>query len=115
MDDEADVLRLTWIMLDSEGYEVDTASSGEDALRMVSERRPDLVLLDVVMPGMSGLEVCRELKRDEGTRGIPVIMFTALGPEVDVMLGRGEKADDYVLKPFSRRLLLDKVARHLGQ
>jgi len=113
VDDEPDVLRLASIILESEGYMVVTASSGEEALRMVSEGKPDLVLLDVVMPGLSGLDVCRELKRREETRGIPVIMFTALGSEVDMMLARGEKADGYILKPFTRRLLLEKVERSL--
>ena len=113
VDDEEDVLRLARIILESGGYEVATASSGEEALRMVEEDRPDLVLLDVVMPGLSGLDVCRLLRRDKETQGIPIIMFMALGSEVDLMLAQGEKADGYVLKPFTRRLLLEKVDRCL--
>ena len=69
--------------------------------------------LDEVMPGLSGLDVCRLLRRDKETQGIPIIMFTALGSEVDLMLAQGEKADGYVLKPFTRRLLLEKVDRCL--
>jgi len=113
VDDEADVLQLARIVLESEGYRVLTASSGEEALSVLSQSKPDLVLLDVVMPGLSGLDVCRQLKRDKETRGIPVIMFTALGSEVGIMLSKQEKADDYILKPFTRKMLLDKVERHL--
>ena len=113
VDDEEDVLELARIILGAEGYRVITASSGEEALSIIRDSRPDLVLLDVVMPGLSGLDVCRQLKRDKNKRSIPVIMFTALGSEVDMMLSKQEKADDYVLKPFSQRVLLEKVERHL--
>jgi len=115
VDDEPDILELARLMLESQGYMVATESSGEDALRSVDADRPDLVLLDAVMPGLSGLDVCRRLKRGKETRGIPVVMFTALGPEVDLMLAEGEKADGYILKPFTRKQLLDKVENLLDQ
>ena len=115
VDDEPDILELARLMLESQGYMVATESSGEDALRSVDADRPDLVLLDAVMPGLSGLDVCRRLKRGKETRGIPVVMFTALGPELDLMLEDDVKADGYLLKPFPRKQLLDKVERLLDQ
>jgi len=115
VDDEPDILELARLMLESQGYMVATESSGEDALRSVDADRPDLVLLDAVMPGLSGLDVCRRLKRGKETRGIPVVMFTALGPEVDLMLEDDVKADGYLLKPFTRKQLLDKVENLLDQ
>ena len=114
VDDEPDILELARLMLESQGYMVATESSGEDALRSVDADRPDLVLLDAVMPGLSGLDVCRRLKRGKETRGIPVVMFTALGPEVDLMLEDDVKADGYILKPFTRKQLLEQVDRLLA-
>ena len=114
VDDEEDVLELARVFLEAEGYTVQTAESGEEALARLEEDKPDLVLLDVVMPGLSGLDVCRRLKRDESTRGIPVVIFTALGTEVDMMLAEGDKADGYLQKPFTRSLLLEKVKQFLG-
>ena len=113
VDDEEDVRELARIILESKGYMVLAASSGEEALSMLSHSKPDLVLLDVVMPSLSGLDVCRQLKRDKSMCDIPVIMFTALGSGVDMMLSKQEKADDYILKPFTRRMLLEKVERRL--
>ena len=91
VDDERDILDLARIILKSGGYDVMTTTSGEEALRIISMKKPDLVLLDVVLPGVSGLDVCRLLKRDPGTRSIKVVLFTALGTEVDMMLEK--KAD----------------------
>ncbi|HDJ22239.1 MAG TPA: response regulator [Candidatus Bathyarchaeota archaeon] len=114
VDDEEDVLELTRLMLESEGYTVETARSGEEALGKVYDWRPDLVLLDAVMPGTHGLDVCRRLKRDKDTRRIPVIIFTALGTGVDLMLGEGDKADGYLQKPFTKRQLMDLIQRLIG-
>ncbi len=113
VDDEADVLLLAREMLEFEGYEVHTVESGEDALELLPELEPDLVLLDVVMPGVSGLEVCRVIKRDEAMRGVKVVLFTALGSEVDLMMDEGDKADDYVLKFFTRKAFLEQIEKQL--
>ena len=113
VDDEEDVQQLARIILESKGYMVLIASSGEETLNILSHSKPDLVLLDVVLPGISGLDICRQMKRDKNMCDIPVIMFTALGSEVDMMLSKQEKADDYILKPFTRKMLLEKVERLL--
>jgi len=113
VDDEEDVLSLTRIMLESKEYRVTTANSGEEALTIIANDKPDLVLLDVVMPGVHGLDVCRTLKRDESTRHIPVVMFTALGSGVYLMLAEEDKADGYIGKPFTSKTLLDLVERLL--
>ena len=113
VDDEEDVLSITKIMLESKEYEVTTANSGEEALTIIDNDKPDLVLLDVVMPGVHGLDVCRTLKRSDDTRHIPVIMFTALGSGVDLMLAEEDKADGYLGKPFTSKTLLDLVERLL--
>ncbi|HIH87662.1 TPA: response regulator [Candidatus Bathyarchaeota archaeon] len=115
VEDERDVLELARDMLESGGYTVATATSGEEALRLVEEERPDLVLLDVVLPGVSGLEVCRKLKRSPETCGVPVVVFTALGAEVDMMLEDGVKADAYLGKPFTMKALLEKVEAQLSR
>jgi len=114
VDDEPDILDLARLMLESQGYMVDAYTNGEDALRSMGLEHPDLVLLDVVLPGVSGLDVCRRLKRGKETRSIPVVMFTALGPEVDLMLEDDVKADGYLLKPFTRKQLLEQVNRLLA-
>ncbi len=113
VDDEVDVRELAQLILESEDYEVFTAEDGEIALRMIPVVKPDLILLDVILPGISGLDICRRLKRDRSTRGIKIIIFTALGSEASMMLDEGDKPDDIVLKPFSNRTLVDKVARLL--
>ena len=84
-----------------EGYDVTTASDGEEGLAAMDIARPDLVILDVMMPGMDGLEACRRIKRDPGTRAIPVLMFTALSREDDIEAGRSAGADRFINKPFS--------------
>ena len=114
VDDERDILDLARIILKSGGYDVATAASGEEALRIISMKKPDLVLLDVVLPGVSGLDVCRLLKRDPGTPPIKVVLFTALGTEVDMMLEKKDKADGYISKPFTSKILLNMVGRLLN-
>jgi CheY-like chemotaxis protein len=114
VDDERDILDLARIVLESGGYEVTTVASGEEALRIISMKKPDLVLLDVVLPGVSGLDVCRLLRRDPGTRSVKVVLFTALGTEVDMMLEKKDKADGYISKPFTSKTLLDLVGRLLN-
>lgn len=114
VDDERDILDLARIILKSGGYDVATAASGEEALKIISMKKPDLVLLDVVLPGVSGLEVCRRLKRYPGTPPIKVVLFTALGTEVDMMLEKKDKADGYISKPFTSKTLLNMVGRLLN-
>ena len=113
VDDELDILELTRIMLESSGFEVITASDGEKALEIVEEKNIDLILIDAVMPGVNGLDVCRTLKRNPKTRGVPIIIFSALGTGVDMMLEENDKADAYISKPFTRNILLDKVQGQL--
>ena len=113
VDDELDILEMTRIMLESLGFDVITASDGEKALEIVEEKNVDLILLDAVMPGVHGLDVCRMLKRNPKTRVIPIIIFSALGTGVDMMLEENDKADAYMSKPFTRNILLDKVQGQL--
>lgn len=109
VEDERDLLELLRYNLVREGFEVEAATSGEAALQMVDERRPDLILLDLMLPAMDGLEVCRSLKQAQATADIPVIMVTAKGEESDVVRGLEMGADDYVTKPFSPRVLLARI------
>lgn len=106
VEDDEDILELLTFNLEAAGYEVLTASDGQDGLVTARRRKPQLVLLDLMLPRMDGLEVCRELKRDPETSGIPVIMLTARGDEVDRIVGLELGADDYVVKPFSPRELV---------
>ncbi len=105
VEDEPDVAELIRYNLVKEGWDVLTASSGAEALKRVRESRPDVVLLDIMVPHLNGWEVCRRLKEDPETRGIPVIMVTGRVEEGDKVLGFELGADDYVTKPFSPREL----------
>jgi two-component system alkaline phosphatase synthesis response regulator PhoP len=109
VDDERDIRELLQYNLSKEGFAVTTVSTGEDALAAVRHRRPDLVLLDLMLPGLDGLDVCRALKKDSGTSDIPIVMLTAKGEEADIVAGLELGADDYVTKPFSPRVLLARV------
>jgi len=114
VDDELDILEMTKIMLESSGFEVITASDGEKALEIVEEKQIDMILLDAVMPGIHGLDVCRTLKRNPKTQMISIIIFSVLGTGVDMLLDDNEKADAYIRKPFTRKILLDKVQDQLA-
>lgn len=109
VEDEPDILELLNYNLAKEGYRVSGATTGEDGLAACRAQTPDLVLLDLMLPGMDGLEVCRELKGDAKTRAIPVVIITARGEESDVVAGLELGADDYVTKPFSPRVLVARV------
>jgi two-component system phosphate regulon response regulator PhoB len=98
--------------LEAEGFEVRTADNGEDALALIAEEAPDLILLDWMMPHVSGIEVCRRLKARPETRGIPVIMLSARSEEVDKVRGLETGADDYVIKPYS---IVELMARLRSQ
>ncbi|MFT7441228.1 MAG: two-component system phosphate regulon response regulator PhoB, partial [Sulfitobacter sp.] len=99
--------------LTSEGFEVRRAENGEEAMLLVAEALPDLVILDWMMPLLSGIEVCRQLKTREDTRHIPVIMLSARSEEVDTVRGLETGADDYVVKPYSMRELMARVRTQL--
>ena len=109
VDDEEDILELLRYNLSREGYRVTAATTGEEAVRLALSLLPDLILLDLLLPGMDGLEVCRRLKADARTRSIPLIMLTAKGEEADIVAGLELGADDYVTKPFSPRVLLARI------
>jgi len=99
--------------LEAEGFEVRTADNGEDALSLIAEEAPDLILLDWMMPHVSGIEVCRRLKARPETRGIPVIMLSARSEEVDKVRGLETGADDYVIKPYSVVELMARLRAQL--
>ncbi len=109
IEDEPDILEVLAYNLNREGFAVLTASRGEDGLRLVHREDPELVLLDLLLPGLDGIEVCRKLKLDPVTRAIPVIMLTAKGEESDIVLGLGVGADDYITKPFSPREVIARI------
>lgn len=109
IEDEPDILELLQFNLSREGYEVASAGTGTEGLATVRRETPDLVLLDLLLPGVDGLDVCRQLRSDPETREVPIIMVTAKGEESDVVLGLGLGADDYVQKPFSPRELIARV------
>jgi two-component system phosphate regulon response regulator PhoB len=117
VDDERDLLSLLDFNLRAAGFETLLATTGEQALAQLRRRVPDLVLLDVMLPDMSGTEICRQIKGDPRTRHLPVVMLTAKGEEVDRVVGFELGADDYVTKPFSVRelvLRLRAVLRRAG-
>jgi two-component system, OmpR family, alkaline phosphatase synthesis response regulator PhoP len=109
VEDEEDIRELVSYNLHREGYQVAGVASGEDALAAVAAKPPDLVLLDLMLPGLDGLSVCRKLKSSPQTDTIPVVMLTAKGEEIDVVTGLNLGADDYIAKPFSPKVLLARV------
>ncbi len=109
VDDEEDLLELVAYNLRREGYEVDCVTTGETALRAARSKRVDLIILDLMLPGADGLEVCRALRSDPQTRDIAIVMLTAKGDEADVVAGIELGADDYITKPFSPRVLLARI------
>ena len=115
VDDEPSIRELAQLILENEGYNVITAASGVETIQKATVEMPDLVLLDVVMPGVSGLDTCRMLKGEARTRSIPVIMFTVLGRENDRKQAEEAGCDGYFVKPFSPDSLLEEVKKHLRQ
>lgn len=113
VDDEAYIVELVKFNLEKEGYKVLVAGDGLSALEMVKKERPDLVLLDIMLPKIDGLEVCRTLKQDDEYNTIPIIMLTAKGEEIDTVLGLEMGADDYIKKPFSPREMVARVKARL--
>ena len=119
VDDEAHILELLSFNLEASGYRVVTAATGEDALVVCAHERPAMVLLDIMLPGIDGMEVCRRLKSAPTTADIPIIMLTAKGDEVDKILGLELGADDYITKPFDSKEMAARVKavlrRTMGQ
>ncbi|GIF07387.1 response regulator transcription factor [Actinoplanes siamensis] len=114
VDDDPTVLEIVETVLRSGGLEVDTRSSGRDALRAAHEHVPDIAVLDVTMPDMTGLEVCRALRDDAETADIPIILLTGRGQWLDVASGFDAGADDYLVKPFTAQDLLTRVEALTG-
>jgi DNA-binding response OmpR family regulator len=109
VDDESDIVDLISSNLQREGYRVIPAYTGEDALELVKTTRPDLVVLDLMLPGMQGLEVCRLIRADSEYSEMPILILSAKGSEVDRILGLEMGADDYITKPFSVRELISRI------
>jgi len=108
-DDEQNIVISLEFLMKREGYQVEVANDGEEAVRRIRASRPDLVLLDVMMPKKSGFEVCREIRSDPEMAGIRILMLTAKGRDTEVAKGLALGADAYMTKPFSTRELVDKV------
>src|SRR5438132_2151478 len=109
VDDEAVLVETIAYNLEQAGYQVITAAEGASALEAAQRETPDLVILDIMLPEMDGLEVCRQLRRESNTATTPIVMLTAKGDEIDKVVGLEVGADDYITKPFGRRELLARV------
>jgi two-component system, OmpR family, alkaline phosphatase synthesis response regulator PhoP len=117
VEDEEDIRELLSYTLIREGYQVATVASGEEALAVAEAKTPDLVLLDLMLPGLDGLTVCRKLRANPKTAGVAIIMLTAKGEENDIVAGLNMGANDYITKPFSRNVLqarIRAVLRNMG-
>lgn len=113
-EDEPSLYKLLEFRLNALGHEILLATDGEQVLALVDSDRPDLVLLDVMMPVMGGIEVLRKLKEDESTSSIPVIMLSAKGQEKDIVIGLERGADDYITKPFGFPNLVNRINKALS-
>jgi len=115
VDDEIYIVHILDFSLGMEGYEVVTALDGEQALEKARSEKPDLIVLDIMMPKLDGYETCKMLKAEAETRNIPVILLSAKGRNVDQKVGFEVGADDYITKPFSPRKLVERINSILGQ
>ena len=109
IEDDDDILELIKYNLNKEGFNVSGVGSGEEGVQQARVNPPDLIILDLMLPGIDGFEVCRELRSDPKTAHIPLIMLTARGEEADIVAGLELGADDYIAKPFSPRVLLARI------
>ncbi len=109
VEDEPEIEELIRFRLEREGYEVHTSGAGDHALRLIPRVMPDLIVLDLMLPDVDGLEVCRRLRADRTTRSIPIVMLTARSEESDIVVGLELGADDYLTKPFSPRILVARI------
>ena len=110
VEDDPDIKELISFNLSNQGHQVFEASNGELGIEKAREKLPDLILLDLMLPGIHGLDVCRIIKADQETKDIPIIMVTAMGQEEDIVKGLETGADDYITKPFSIKVLLARVS-----
>ena len=115
VDDEIYIVHILDFSLGMEGYEVITALDGDQALEKVKTEKPDLIVLDIMMPKLDGYEVCKGIKSNSATQHIPVILLSAKGRNVDQKMGFDVGADDYITKPFSPRKLVERINQLLGQ
>jgi DNA-binding response OmpR family regulator len=113
IDDEPDFVETLTLMLQARNYDVVTALDGTEGLSKARTEHPDLTILDIMMPGMNGYEVCQKLKTSNDTKNMPVIMLTAKGEKASVIQARKAKADDYIVKPFNLPTLINKVSKLL--
>ena len=109
IEDEQDIIELLRYNLEREGYQITAEATSEAALERLSQEQPELILLDLMLPGIDGLETCRLIKQDSKTKNIPIIMLTAKSEESDILVGLQLGADDYVTKPFSPKVLLARI------
>lgn len=115
VDDEPNIVLSLEFIMQNEGYDVTIAKDGEEALQAIKEKVPDLVLLDIMMPAMSGYEVCQRIRANPEWKNIRIVMLTAKGREVDQEKGMAMGADDYITKPFATRDLMARVKMILGE
>jgi len=115
VDDEIYIVHILDFSLGMEGYEVITALDGEAALEKVKTEKPDLIVLDIMMPKLDGYEVCKTIKANSATQNIPVVLLSAKGRNADQKMGFDVGADDYITKPFSPRKLVERINQLLGQ
>ncbi len=111
VDDEPSIVVPLQFLMEQNGYEVKTAATGEEAIEAVSSYRPDLVLLDIMLPGMDGFETCQRIRQTPEGRQIRIIFLTAMGREMDIAKGMSLEPDDYITKPFSNADVMDRVRR----
>lgn len=109
VEDEKDIAELIEYNLKKEGYKTVTSCSGEDGLDMAKKNMPDLIILDLMLPGMDGFDVCRQLKSDKKTNSIPILILTAKSEDADIITGLELGADDYVTKPFSPKVIIARI------
>ncbi len=109
VDDEVNITQILEFSIGAEGYEVITAANGEEAIDKARREQPDLIILDIMMPKIDGYETCRILKANPLTKGIPVVLLTAKGRDIDKRLGYEVGATDYIVKPFSPNKLVDRI------
>jgi twitching motility two-component system response regulator PilG len=115
VEDQESLLKLESILLTSRGFEVKGVSDGQAALAALEDELPDLMLLDVMLPGLDGFQVCRLVKENERTRKVPVIIVTARKSRMDMQLSEEVGADDYITKPFKSAMLLETIQKFIGK
>jgi len=115
VDDNPDIVTMVKTLLEGKGYKVQSAYSGQEVLNLLAEQKPDLIILDIMMPRMDGLEVLTRLKGDSNTRSIPVVLLTAKQPDEVILGGYDIWADSYITKPFTNPQLLNVINRLIGE